>query len=109
MRKRYLDNQVKSLGRSAAKTKSLAFHDPDSCFEAMRAGSRALAYFSSEVDSGRDLFRLANYNKIRELAKTKGAKSSQGSFSAAWKELWDYEEDQEGWNRRARKEVDVFG
>lgn len=83
------------------------YHDPDACFEAMRLGSRSLAYFSSEIDSGRDLFRMENYNKIRALARTKEG-STQGAFSAAWKEMWDYEEDQESWNRRARTEVDVY-
>lgn len=105
IRKRYLDKQLRD---AVPKAKNSIFHDPDACFEAMRTGSRSLAYFSTEVDSGRDLFRVENYNKIRSLAKTKSAESNQGAFSAAWKELWDYEFDQEDWNRRARTETDIY-
>ena len=78
MRKRQLDREARK-GNSTAKVS--VYHDPANCYEALRTGSRALAYFSTEVDSGRDLFRLENYNKIRALAKTKSAATSQGSYT----------------------------
>lgn len=75
----------------------------------MRIGSRALAYFTTETDSGRDLFRVENIKAIRDLAKTllESSGSAQGAFSSAWKQLWDYA-DHEFWDHKARTEIDIY-
>lgn len=82
-------------------------HNPDRCYEAMKAGQHCWAHFSSEVDSGRDLFRRLNHGKIKQFSNSVSSKSSGGRYAKAWKMLWD-KEDKEGWNKKAREFVDVF-
>jgi hypothetical protein len=83
-----------------------AFHDPIKCYESIKAGSRMWAHFTSEVDGGRDLFRVECYDRIVQEATKTQAKSPSGAFSKAFAKLWA-KEDQTMWNVKARQHNDV--
>lgn len=97
--KRYqLEAKLKS---AEAPEGSRVAHDPVKCYSAMKKGARLWANFSTDVNSGRDLFRRENLDRIRSHAETiDGAKSPGGAFAIALKELWETE-DQTEWDTRA--------
>lgn len=82
-------------------------HDPQRCLEAIRAGSRCWAHFSSEVNNGRDLFRIINYAEISEEAKTVQCNKRGGAFSKVLAKRWS-EADKDEWDRKAREMDNIF-
>lgn len=82
-------------------------HDYEKCREALKRGSRCWAHFSSEVDSGRDLFRRLEIGRIRLAAEEIAARNRGGAFSAALAQEWKKEDHLE-WDKRAREYVDIY-
>jgi len=100
--------EAKPSGGGNTKTNTTDVHDPVKCFDSLRLGSRCWAHFTSEVDDGRELFRKENYNLIREEAIRTDAKSRGGAFSKALARLWNnLGAEQESYNARARREIDI--